>query len=272
MASISYKNSEIHYKLEGAAGPALVLLHGFCEDSRIWDDFKQPFLSTYRVLTLDLPGFGQSSIAEACSIQDMGDTLKAVLDAAQIEKCLLIGHSMGGYIALAFAERYASYLAGLGLFHSHAYADTEAKKAARSKSVEFVERNGVATFVAQIIPSLFPKDFSTKQAALVEDLIKKAESYPSMGITNALLAMRDRPDRSGVLEAIPVPVLFILGKLDEAIPYEASIQQTVLPNRASIHLLEDVAHMGQFEAMEETQHIVQNFLGFVTDKIYSLAN
>lgn len=263
MASIRFKSSEIFYELKGEGEAVLLLLHGFCEDSRIWDDFKQPFLHEYRVLTLDLPGFGQSTIAEAFSIQDMAEVVKAVLDEVRVEKCLFVGHSMGGYVALAFAERHVSHLNGLGLFHSHAYADTEEKKAARTKSAEFVERNGVPPFVAQIIPSLFPKDFPQSQAALVADLVNKAEQYPSMGITNSLLAMRDRPDRSGVLEAIPVPVLFVLGKLDEAIPYEASIRQTVLPSRASIHLLEDVAHMGQFEAMEETQHVVQHFLEFV---------
>ena len=262
MANFNYLGTNVVYELAGT-GPTLVFVHGFCEDSRIWDDFKKPFLDQYQILTFDLPGFGQSDINGSFSIKGYAQLLKALVDHLEIKTFTLIGHSMGGYASLAFAEDYSSYLNGLGLFHSHPYPDTADKKAHRSKSMEFVERNGSAPYVAQVIPNLFAPDYAKANAEFVDDLVQKAALYPSAGLTNALAAMRDRPDRSGVLKTNEVPVLFILGKLDTAIPYDGSIAQTILPNIAQVELMETVGHMGMFEATEQTQEMLKTYLQLV---------
>ncbi|MCB0640910.1 MAG: alpha/beta hydrolase [Phaeodactylibacter sp.] len=262
MAEFNYQGHQVVYEQTGE-GPDLVLVHGFCEDRRMWADFQQPFTQQYRVLTFDLPGFGESSIAGKLSIQNFAELLKALLDELKITSCVLLGHSMGGYIGVAFAELYPDMLSGLGFFHSHVYADTEEKKSALSKSVEFVERNGSVPYVGQVIPSLFAEAFAQANPDLIADLVTEAHAYPAAGVINALEAMRDRPDRSAVLKELDIPVLFILGKEDQAIPYEASITQTVLPQIAQVELMEHVGHMGMFEALKQTQTQWWNFLHLV---------
>ena len=128
MKYITYQGQRIYYHSKGK-GPAVVLLHGFCEDSRIWEDFKADLLEEkYRVVLIDLPGFGQSDVVQDISIAEMSEAVIAVLDALKLKEVILIGHSMGGYVSLALAENYAERLAGLGMFHSQALPDNEEKQ------------------------------------------------------------------------------------------------------------------------------------------------
>jgi len=253
----------MHYTTSGQGAP-VVLLHGFCEDSRIWQDFQQPLKVNYQVITVDLPGFGQSEPVDNLRISDYAEILQAVIDALELQKFILIGHSMGGYVALAFAGKRASSLLGLGLFHSHPFADDDAKKEARTKSINFVKKYGAATYTSQLIPKLFANDFAQSKAEVIRQLVENAAEYPDAGIITALQAMRDRPDRSHVLKEVGCPVLFIIGEQDGAVPPSYSAAQTHLPQTASIHILPEVGHMGMFEAQEKTQTIVRDFLQFCT--------
>lgn len=262
MKHTTYQGHRISYNAKGK-GPAVVLLHGFCEDSRIWEDFKQDLIEEkYRVVVIDLPGFGQSDVIEAISIAGMAEAVLTVLDALKLEQVVLIGHSMGGYVSLAFAEQYPDRLLGLGMFHSQAMADSDEKKANRQKSIDFIRRQGSALYVKQTIPGLFAPNFINSNTFLIEKLTFRASQYAPEGITAALAAMKNRPDRSAVLQQAACPVLFIIGKLDGAIPSDNSIAQTHLPNRADIHILEKVGHMGMFEATKQTQSIVRQFVQF----------
>jgi pimeloyl-ACP methyl ester carboxylesterase len=262
MKYIDNGNQRIAYHSKGR-GKVVVLLHGFCEDSNIWEDFKVDLIEEkYRVVCIDLPGFGKSGVEAPCSIADMADAVAHVLDTLNITTCTLIGHSMGGYVALAFAEKYAHLLNGLGLFHSHPYADTAEKKVARQKSSEFVERQGHQLYVKQLIPKLFAPRFVRSNRFLIDKMIHAGSKLTPAGIINALHAMKDRPDRSSILTTIRVPVLFIIGDMDEAVPHAFSMEQTHLPEVASIHVLERVGHMGMFEAKKQTQLIVRKFVEY----------
>ena len=167
---------------------------------------------------------------------------------------------MGGYVGLAFASLYPDRLLGLGLFHSHPYADTPETKEARLKRKQFVEQNGSAPYVRQVIPGLFAPESVKQHQPLIEKLISNAEQYPSAGITNALQAMHDRPDRSEVLERLDVPALFIVGKKDQAVPESFSMKQLSLPDTSAIYIDEEVGHMGMFEAPESC---LQNIRAFI---------
>lgn len=262
MKHTKFNDHRIYYTSKGK-GPAVVLLHGFCEDSRIWEDFRVDLIEEkYRVICIDLPGFGQSEVIPDITISGMADAVAAVLKSLKLEQVVLIGHSMGGYVSLAFAEQYPELLAGLGLFHSQARADSDEKKAARQKSVDFILRQGSALYVKQTIPGLFAPKFSSSNTFLIEKLTFRASRYEPEGIVAALHAMKNRPDRSVVLEQVQCPVLFIIGKLDTAIPEENSMAQTHLPQVADIHILEKVSHMGMFEATKQTQSIVRQFVKF----------
>lgn len=262
MKHIDYQGHRIGYHTKGK-GPAVVFLHGFCEDSRIWEDFKLDLIEEkYRVIVIDLPGFGQSDVIENISIAEMADAVFAVLDSLKLSEVVLIGHSMGGYVSLAFAEKYPDRLLGLGMFHSQAMDDSDEKKANRQKSIDFIRRQGSALYVKQTIPGLFAPNYINSNTFLIEKLSFRASQYAAEGITAALAAMKNRPDRSEVLQQINCPVLFIIGKLDGAIPWENSMAQTHLPAKADIHILEKVGHMGMFEASRQTQSIVRQFVQF----------
>ncbi|MFQ5447790.1 MAG: alpha/beta fold hydrolase, partial [Saprospiraceae bacterium] len=237
----------------------LVLVHGFCEDSRMWEEWQE-FIPNRRFISIDLPGFGCSGLVENLTISLMGEAIKAVLGHLAIEKCILAGHSMGGYASLAFAEKYASRLSGLCLFHSHPFADSEEKKQGRLKAIDFIKKNGHILFVRRLIPTLFAYDFSKGYQVEVNRLIHNATYYSSEAIIAALQAMRLRPDRSEVLRCIPCPVLFLIGKLDVAIPLEISLEQTYLPAVADIRILNTTGHMGMFEAPRETAKAMREFL------------
>ncbi|HMQ46198.1 MAG TPA: alpha/beta hydrolase [Saprospiraceae bacterium] len=266
MKEFIYQGASIAYHTKGK-GEVILLLHGFCEDSGIWEEFQTEILEEgHRVVRIDLPGFGQSAAINPISIEEMADLVKALMDHLQIAQFIFIGHSMGGYIALAFAQKYPSYLKGLGLFHSQPYADSEEKKANRKKSIEFIQRQGTILFVKQLIPNLFAEAFVKSNSFLLDKLVYRATQYPAEGIMAAQQAMIDRVDHSETLARVNCPVLFIVGKEDKAIPSENSMEQLHLPQDASIHVLEKVGHMGMFEAKRSCQTAIKNFAAYCRQK------
>ncbi len=265
MKYISFREKKVAYTSKGK-GPTVILIHGFCEDGSMWDEFKQDLLEEkYRVVCIDLPGAGKSEAMTGLPIEGMADVVHAVVEELKLDKFVLIGHSMGGYVSLAYAAKHADHLLGLGLFHSHPYADTPEKKEARQKGIDFIGRQGHVLYVKQLIPNLFPPVFVRSNAFLIEKLTFRATRYPKAGIINALQAMKDRPDQSAVLSELQVPVLFIIGGQDTAIPSDTSMEQTHLPSIAQVHILEKVGHMGQFEARKATQSMVRQFADFCMD-------
>lgn len=266
MKELIYQDASIAYQTKGK-GEAIFLLHGFCSDSSIWEEFQTDIVEAgYRVVRMDLPGFGQSSVRSPLSMESVADLVKALMDHLQIASFLFIGHSMGGYIALAFAQKYPSYLTGLGLFHSHPYADNEEKKANRQRSIEFIQRQGPILFVKQLIPSLFAEAFVKSNSFLLDKLVYRATQYSSEGIIAAQQAMIDRVDHSETLAKMSCPVLFIVGKEDKAIALENSMEQLHLPGEASIHILDKVGHMGMFEAKRSCLTAIKNFAAYCVQK------
>lgn len=262
MKYIHHYERAIAYSTQGK-GPAIVLLHGFCEDSTIWSDFQTALAeSGFQVVCVDLPGFGGSEPVPVASIEQYAEAVAAVIDALELRSFVLIGHSMGGYTALAFAEKYPGRLAGLGLFHSHPYADSESKKEGRRKNIQFIENQGHIMFVKQLIPVLFAPAFAASNSYLIGKLVHTASAYPPAGIIGGLEAMIARPDRSHVLKTSACPVLFIVGEEDQAIPAEQSLSQMVLSPTASVHILEKTGHMGMLEAPKKTERMLREFAAF----------
>lgn len=240
----------IAYSAQGK-GPALFLIHGFALDSTIWDGLLPELTERHRVLRIDLPGFGGSSLGEPYTLESLADVLHAVLEAEKISDCVLIGHSMGGYAGLAFAEKYPDKLRGLGLCHSHPFEDTSEKKDNRRRSIALIEKHGHDRFVREMIPNLFAGAFAAAHPGLISQLVERAISFPSAAYIAGLDAMRRRPDRTHLLkERRDLPWLFIMGEEDSFVPLDALKAAVHIPDIASIELLSGVGHMGMFEAPE----------------------
>ena len=242
----------------------LVFLHGFCESKEIWDDFIPKIPSKFNCLALDLPGFGTNTDTVSIqSIEAMAEAVYQELEKRQIKKYILIGHSLGGYVSLALAEKYPKMLQGLCLFHSSALADTEEKKANRNKTIEFIEKHGVNLFIQSFVAPLFAPASREKCKNAIEKLIKIGQVIPAENVISVTKAMRDRKPRLHVLKEAAFPVMFIAGKEDGAVPLEATLQQCHLPDNSTTIFLGGTGHMGMFEKPYETRKSIEKFAELV---------
>jgi len=263
--TLSYKGTSLHYRIGGKGG-TLLLLHGFTETQDIWNDFSSELSQEYRVVTVDLPGHGESGcIGEVHTMELMAECVKSVLDDAGITNCVMIGHSMGGYVTLSFAGKYPEMLKGLGLFHSSALADTDEAKVNRTKVIEFIRMNHTS-FITTFIPDLFAPQNRECFKKEIEELVQAAKKMPPHSIIAAQEGMKDRTDRTDILKQATFPVLFIAGKLDSRIPFDKLMQQAALPDDAVILSMGDVAHMGYIESRDKTLFAVKCFLQGIYNK------
>jgi pimeloyl-ACP methyl ester carboxylesterase len=251
MKVVSFQNHKISYTIDGQ-GECIVLLHGFPMDHRVWDDFKSSFTPRFKVICIDLPGSGQSEMLnETHSMLLMAKAVNTVLTHENIEKCILLGHSMGGYVSLEFANRFPEKMKGLILFHSQASADDEVVKAKRNNDIQLVFENKSA-FLKIFIDGLFDKDFSKIHPKKVDNIKEICQSQSEQAIVAALSGMRDRQSHLDLLINIQVPVLFILGKNDARMPITKIMEQAQLPAHTEILILDHVAHFGFLEKPEVT--------------------
>ena len=263
----SYRNWDIHYRDEGPPAPTadcpLVLVHGFAEDSSIWQRQIEALKDRVRILAPDLPGSGRSSpLREPASIADLSEMLKALLDKEGLDTCIPIGHSMGGYCTLAFAEKYPDSAKGFGLFHSTAFPDTEEKKAARRKGIEFIRTNGAAPFVRQATLNLFSDQFRKDQPEIVETVVRQYMDADAESLIHYYEAMMERPDSSSVLRQSNVPVFFLIGSQDKAVALPDSLRQCHLPTLSHITILQQAAHLGMVEEGRRCNNALESFLNF----------
>jgi pimeloyl-ACP methyl ester carboxylesterase len=256
----NYLNLEIFYKVMGKGQP-VVLLHGFAEDSSIWNE-QAGFLQEHCQLIIpDLPGSGKSGmLPKNATIDDYATCVDALLSNEKIEKCILLGHSMGGYITLAFAERYAEKLKAFGFVHSTAFADNDEKKASREKGIQMMEEYGVFSFLKNTTPNLFSENYKKQYSEKVSDLIEQGKNFSKEALVQYYTAMMNRPDRTEVLAKSNVPVLFIIGSDDKAAPLDELLKQVSLPNISYIHIIEGVGHMSLWEEADQLNNYLLDFI------------
>jgi pimeloyl-ACP methyl ester carboxylesterase len=267
--SVIIQGKPLHYRVVGKGSPVL-LLHGFAEDSRIWDTLEAPLAGSYQLILPDIPGSGKSEAWEgnendaegssSPSLEDLAEAMKQVLDAEGIGTCTMIGHSMGGYITLAFAEKYPGRLDGFGLFHSTADPDGPEKKEARRKGMAFMTEHGAERFLRQSIPNLFAEKFRVDHPAEVEELLARGNGFTAKTLRQYYRAMIQRPDRKGVLNDSKVPVLFIMGEQDKTINLQDVLCQSHLPSIAHVLVWQGVAHMGMREVPQLSMEALMKFL------------
>ncbi|KAK6031621.1 hydrolase, alpha/beta domain protein [Ostertagia ostertagi] len=258
------QNKQVFYSVMGEGKP-VVLVHGFAEDSDVWRNQLAALAQNHLLIIPDLPGSGGSELQEDMSIEGMAECVKNILDyelpnQKEENSIIMIGHSMGGYITLAFAEKYAGRLQGFGLFHSSAFADSEEKKTARRKSIEFIQTHGSYEFIKQSAPNLFTEDYRIKNGDKVADMIARYSNFDQRALVAYYEAMIQRPDRTAVLKSFGKPILFLIGKNDKAIPFEDSMKQCHIPQLATVEILAASAHMGMWEEKEKSNQALLSFL------------
>lgn len=267
--SFYYHKTKIIYRISGNGFP-VVLVHGFAEDGNVWQ-YQTDFLKDHcRVIIPDLPGSGLSvfetdGVDTADNIEYYATCLHALLQQENIEKCIMIGHSMGGYITLAFAERYPQMLIGFGLVHSTAFADNDEKKQNRLKGIAMMKEYGGYAFIKSTTPNLFSTKFKNEQQEKVQELIEKGSAFSTVALQNYYTAMMTRPDRTAVLKDSEMPVLFVIGSDDIAIPMDDMLQQSHLPLTAYVHILKDAGHMGLWEDATAVNKALLAFVKALTE-------
>jgi len=255
---LAIEGQRIHYCSEGK-GPAILLLHGFLESLEIWDDFTSVLSKEFTVVRMDLPGHGKSdNFSEVHTMDFMAACAKAILSHLNISNCVLAGHSMGGYVSLAFAGNYPGIAKGIVLFHSQAAPDSPEARKNRERTINIVKMNR-SGFIRQFIPELFDPRNIAKFASQIENLIRIASEVNDEGIIAALGGMKERKGWLGLLSTTDLPVLFIVGKQDSRIPPNLVMAQAIIPAHSEVLLLENVGHMGFIEFPEKTLQALRHF-------------
>jgi pimeloyl-ACP methyl ester carboxylesterase len=224
MKTLSYKNTTVAYSDSGK-GTALVLLHGYLENSSMWYAFIAGLSKKYRVIAIDLLGHGQTEPRGYIqSMEDNADVVHEVLSRLKIRKAVLAGHSMGGYVALAFAELYPDYMKGLLLINSTSLADSDERKANRDRAIKAVKKD-YTSFVRLSIANLFSANNRERLATEIENVKLEALKTPLQGIVASLEGMKIRKDREVILHFAPYPMLLVLGKNDPVLNYAENLSQ-----------------------------------------------
>ncbi|CAM3330105.1 alpha/beta hydrolase [Paenibacillus lupini] len=251
-----------YYDSLDANKPVVVLLHGYCGSSAYWEQVVASLGEEARIIALDLRGHGRSSdqtgTEETNAMELYADDLAAMLDQLKITNACVLGHSLGGYIALAFAERYSERLSAFGLVHSTSLPDGDAAKENRDNAVAAIKKDGVASFVEGLVPKLYSPDNKLAMAEQVERSIAIGKGTSSAGAIGAAKGMKVRPDRTEVLKQTALPLLLLAGEQDQIIPAERTF--IVEGSHVTQVKLADAGHMGMIEQPEAFSEAVLGFI------------
>jgi len=254
---ITYKNISINFSDEGK-GKVIVLLHGFLENSNMWQYLQPELAKEFRVICIDLLGHGKTdSIGYIHTMEDMADAVYDVLQNLNIENVVLIGHSMGGYVSLAFADLYPDMVKGLVLMNSTSYADSDERKANRDRAIKAVKQNYIAA-ISMSIANLFSEENREKLTDEIAWARKEALLTPLQGIVAAQEGMKVREDRERLLHNTSFHKLLILGKKDPVLNYEENKLQ-VEGTKVNLVTFPD-GHMSHLENKKELEQVLLDFL------------
>lgn len=257
MPARTLNNATFHYEETGQGTP-LVLLHGFPLDRRVWDAQRKALGDRVRVIAPDLRGFGKSAPATSpFSMESLADDMHTLLSEIGALPCVLGGLSMGGYVALAYVKKYPGDLKGLALIDTRAEGDTPEGKEARAKMIKLVQDKGSPAVAETMMPKMFAPDALASKPALVKDLREIMEACPAKTIEYALLAMRDRADRTADLPSIAVPSVIIVGDQDAITPPAMSEKMNQLIPRSKLVLVKGAGHMACMEQPDQVNRAIE---------------
>lgn len=257
---VHHKWKKIYYSDSGSGFP-VVLVHGYLETGEVWSDFAGRLSACYRVIVADLPGHGKSDIfGEVHTMDGMAEALNELISSLGLNRVFIIGHSMGGYVTLAFLQLYPEKLKGYCLFHSHPFADSAEILEKRRREIETV----AAGKKFLIYPESIRRMYADSNLESFREELEKSERIASgirdEGITAALRGMMARPSRLEIMEAGSVPCLWVLGAMDNYIPCDSMISRISLPQNAELAVLQNSGHLGFIEERELSVLLIEEFI------------
>lgn len=242
--------------------PTLLLIHGFPQDRTLWTSTAQALSDTVNVLAPDLRGFGEDRrpLPEAMTMDAYAADLKALLDEQCIDRVVLCGLSMGGYIALAFLERWQERVQGLILCNTRATADSDEGKAARAETARNAFDKGVAVIARGMVPKVLSERTRREKPELAITVEAMMARQSPDAVAAAALGMSQRPDRSPMLASITVPTLIITGSDDSLMPLPTSEAMHAAIPGSELMVLPNAAHLSNLEVPERFNATVERFL------------
>ena len=254
MQKINVNGIELAYERRGQGAP-LVLLHGFPLDHHTWDLVAPLLEGTFDLILPDLRGFGQSSTVESqYSVDDFASDIAGLLDQLGIQKSAIAGHSMGGYVALAFTKRYPERVSGLGLVSTQTPADPPERKEGRYKSAADVEEKGISVVVDAMGPK-FTSDEEIQSAA--RTIMERQKPGAFIG---GLKAMAERMDTTSLLAELKIPVVVIHGDADALVPVDRAREVRSAVSHVHYVELKGVGHLPMLEAVSETAEALKHLV------------
>ena len=254
-----FRGGKIHYNDVGS-GKTIVLVHGYLETSKVWDNFAARLAKDFRVISPDIPGHGKSDIFEEIhSMEFIAGVLKELLNHLGIKNTCLVGHSLGGYATLAFLEMYPDMLSGYCLFHSQPLADSPEALDKRRREINLVLAGKKDLMYPDNVSRMFAPCNLVRFSSALERSKKIASSVSGEGIIAVLKGMMARPSRVEVMEKGEVPCLWLLGEMDNYINREAIQTKVKLPPNAEMVVLKNSGHLGFIEEEELSAKILRSF-------------
>lgn len=260
LKKVVFKGANINYSCRGSSKRTLVLIHGFLESHKVWNDYVRVLARYNTVYSIDLPGHGESQcLGYVHLMEEMAECVKKVLEENKKRKAIIIGHSLGGYVALAFGDKYPDALKGLCLLNSTAKPDSKERIKFRDRAIEVVKRNH-QMFIKEAIPNLFVNKSTPVIRGAIKRVVNIALKTSKQGMLAALEGMKSRPDREIILRFAPYPVLFIAGKKDLVIRWRDLKAQSDLCINGTFYLSEKGGHMCFYEDKYPCLKVLEKFI------------
>ena len=250
-------STALHIADSGKGEKCVVLLHGYLESMYVWDDFAPLLKDKVRVITVDIPGHGVSVVnGEVHTMEWIAGVLRDMLDALAIERITMVGHSMGGYVALAMLDKYKEHIESITLLHSTTSADSQEKCDRRRREIELIKA-GKKNTLARLVPHAgFAPENAKRLKDYIEDIAELILLTEDEGVMAILAGMIERKSRGEQLRDSGIPHLFIFGRYDYYIPVEVAEEMIAADPGAKVLWLEHSGHMGFYEEPELTANAI----------------
>ena len=254
MEKVKVNGINIAYERRGRGEP-LVLIYGYPLDGTTWNEVASLLETDFDLIIPDLRGMGQSdAVDKTYTVADLASDIAGLLDHLKIQKAFIAGHSMGGYVALAFARAYPNRVRGLGMISSQVLADPPERKEGRYKTAEDVAEKGIGVVVDSMTTKL---SADARIQSFVREVMQRQKPA---GVIGSLKAMAERPDSSDLFKSFKFPVVIVHGDADALIPVERGREMKAALPSAHYTELKGAGHMPMMENPKATVNALDQFL------------